>query len=116
MPDLDGLELARVLRGSRRRPQLVFVSAYDSAAVDAFELHALDYLRKPVGRRRVEEAVERVAAAVEAGRAPADGRSPRGAGAGQRDDRRRQPRGGSTRLMPRTRSCTSSPTGTSSGS
>jgi DNA-binding LytR/AlgR family response regulator len=42
------------------------VSAYDSAAVDAFELRALDYLRKPVGRRRLEEAVERVVAAVDA--------------------------------------------------
>jgi DNA-binding LytR/AlgR family response regulator len=65
MPDLDGLELARVLRRFAVVPQLVFVSAYDSAAVDAFELHALDYLRKPVARGRVEEAVERVAAAVE---------------------------------------------------
>ncbi|MGH2876708.1 MAG: LytR/AlgR family response regulator transcription factor [Solirubrobacteraceae bacterium] len=66
MPDLDGLELARVLRRFASPPQLVFVSAYDSAAVDAFELHALDYLRKPVGRRRVEEAIERVVAAVDA--------------------------------------------------
>jgi DNA-binding LytR/AlgR family response regulator len=65
MPDLDGLELARVLRRFAEPPQLVFVSAYDSAAVEAFELHALDYLRKPVGRQRVEEAIERVAAAVE---------------------------------------------------
>ena len=65
MPDLDGLELARVLRRFAVVPQLVFVSAYDNAAVDAFELHALDYLRKPVARARVEEAVERVAAAVE---------------------------------------------------
>lgn len=65
MPDLDGLELARVLRRFATPPQLVFVSAYDSAAVEAFELHALDYLRKPVGRRRVEEAIERVAAAIE---------------------------------------------------
>jgi DNA-binding LytR/AlgR family response regulator len=65
MPDLDGLELGRVLRRFATAPQLVFVSAYDSAAVEAFELHALDYLRKPVGRRRVEEAIERVAAAVE---------------------------------------------------
>jgi DNA-binding LytR/AlgR family response regulator len=65
MPDLDGLELGRVLRRFAEPPQLVFVSAYDNAAVDAFELHALDYLRKPVGRRRVEEAIERVAAAVE---------------------------------------------------
>ena len=65
MPGLDGLELARVLRRFAAPPQLVFVSAYENAAVDAFELHALDYLRKPVARRRVEEAIERVAAAVE---------------------------------------------------
>ena len=65
MPNLDGLELGRVLRRFAAPPQLVFVSAYDNAAVDAFELHALDYLLKPVGRRRVEEAIERVAAAVE---------------------------------------------------
>ena len=61
MPDLDGLELARVLRRFATPPQLVFVTAYDNAAVDAFELHATDYLLKPVARRRVEEALERVA-------------------------------------------------------
>jgi DNA-binding LytR/AlgR family response regulator len=66
MPDLDGLELARVLKQFATPPELVFVSAYDSAAVEAFELHALDYLRKPVSRRRVEEAVQRVMAALEA--------------------------------------------------
>jgi len=66
MPDLDGLALGRVLRRFALPPQLVFVSAYDSAAVDAFELHALDYLRKPVGRGRIEAALERVAAAVHA--------------------------------------------------
>jgi DNA-binding LytR/AlgR family response regulator len=64
MPDLDGVELARVLRRFATPPQLVFVSAYDTAAVDAFELHALDYLRKPVARARVEDALERVAAVV----------------------------------------------------
>ena len=67
MPHLDGLELGRVLRRFASPPHLVFVSAYDNAAADAFELHALDYLRKPVGRRRVEEAIERVSAAVDAG-------------------------------------------------
>jgi DNA-binding LytR/AlgR family response regulator len=66
MPDLDGVELGRVLRRFASPPQLVFVSAYDSAAVDAFELRALDYLRKPVSRRRLEEALERISAAVEA--------------------------------------------------
>jgi DNA-binding LytR/AlgR family response regulator len=65
MPDLDGLELARVLRQFAVPPQLVFVSAYDGAAVEAFELRAVDYLRKPVARHRVEEAIERVLSAVE---------------------------------------------------
>lgn len=64
MPDLDGLELARVLRRFASPPQLVFVTAYESAAVDAFELHALDYLLKPVGRGRLQEALDRVASAV----------------------------------------------------
>jgi DNA-binding LytR/AlgR family response regulator len=66
MPGLDGLELGRVLRRFARPPALVFVSAYDSSAVEAFELRALDYLRKPVARRRLEEAVSRVLAAVAA--------------------------------------------------
>jgi DNA-binding LytR/AlgR family response regulator len=65
MPDLDGVELGRVLRRFASPPQLVFVSAYDNAAVDAFELRALDYLRKPVSRRRLEEALDRVASAVD---------------------------------------------------
>ncbi len=72
MPDLDGVELARVLRRFSEPPQLVFVTAYDTAAVDAFELHALDYLRKPVSRVRVEEALDRVVTAVDAGRQEAD--------------------------------------------
>lgn len=71
MPDLDGLELARVLKRFATPPQVVFVSAYDTAAVDAFELRALDYLRKPVSRRRVEEALERVTTALEQGAAEA---------------------------------------------
>jgi DNA-binding LytR/AlgR family response regulator len=72
MPDLDGLELGRVLRRFATPPQLVFVSAYDNAAAEAFELHALDYLRKPVGRRRVEEAIGRVAAALESSSATSE--------------------------------------------
>ncbi len=72
MPDLDGVELGRVLRRFAAPPQLVFVSAHDAAAVDAFELRAVDYLRKPVSRRRLEEALERVAAAVEATEAQPD--------------------------------------------
>jgi DNA-binding LytR/AlgR family response regulator len=72
MPDLDGVELARVLRRFASPPQLVFVTAYDNAAVDAFELHALDYLLKPVRRNRVQEALQRVAAAVAASESGTD--------------------------------------------
>jgi two-component system, LytTR family, response regulator len=72
MPDLDGVELGRVLTRFASPPQLVFVSAHDAAAVDAFELRAIDYLRKPVSRRRLEEALERVAAAVESTEAQPD--------------------------------------------
>jgi DNA-binding LytR/AlgR family response regulator len=61
MPGLGGLELARVLRRFERSPAVVFVSAFDDAAVSAFELAAVDYLVKPVSRRRLDEAIERVA-------------------------------------------------------
>jgi two-component system response regulator LytT len=64
MPGLDGVELGRVLRRFSRPPALVFVSAHDEFAVDAFALAALDYLVKPVSRGRLEEAVERVARAA----------------------------------------------------
>jgi DNA-binding LytR/AlgR family response regulator len=116
MPNLDGLELGRVLRRFAAPPQLVFVSAYDNAAADAFELHALDYLRKPVGRRRVEEAIERVAAAVESSagerrtgeRRPGAGALPpvgRGAAGSDFDDHEMiavaNLHGGSTRLLAR---------------
>ncbi len=112
MPNLDGLELGRVLRRFAAPPQLVFVSAYDNAAVDAFELHALDYLRKPVGRRRVEEAIERIAAAVESSagerRGSGSGALPgtgRGTGAADADDHEMiavaNLHGGSTRLLAR---------------
>jgi DNA-binding LytR/AlgR family response regulator len=104
MPDLDGIELARVLRRFATPPELVFVSAYDTAAVDAFELHALDYLRKPVSRRRVQEALDRVVAAIET-------RARDGDGAGQSPSPRSpretdmvavtNSRTGSIRLVPR---------------
>jgi DNA-binding LytR/AlgR family response regulator len=61
MPGLGGLELARVLRRFEQPPAVVFVSAFDDAAVDAFELAAVDYLRKPVSRVRLDEAIERAA-------------------------------------------------------
>ena len=60
MPGIDGLELAKVLRRFEAPPSVVFVSAYETGAVGAFELKALDYLMKPVSRRRLAEALSRV--------------------------------------------------------
>jgi DNA-binding LytR/AlgR family response regulator len=73
MPGLDGLELARVLRRFERPPGIVFVSAFDDAAVDAFELAALDYLVKPVSRQRLDEAIDRVRRAAGTGAPGAEG-------------------------------------------
>jgi DNA-binding LytR/AlgR family response regulator len=63
MPGLDGVELARVVNRFADRPQIVFVTAYDDWAVDAFELQAVDYLMKPVRADRLAEAVRRVVSA-----------------------------------------------------
>lgn len=62
MPGLDGLDLARVLARYAVPPAIVFVTAYDDHAVDAFALHAVDYLLKPVRSDRLAEAVRRLAA------------------------------------------------------
>jgi len=60
MPGLSGLDLARVLARFRSPTPVVFVTAHDEHAVEAFELHAVDYLLKPVRRQRLAEAVRRV--------------------------------------------------------
>ena len=62
MPGLDGLELARVLAGMETRPVIVFVTAHDDRAVDAYEVGALDYLLKPLRSKRLSEALDRVVA------------------------------------------------------
>jgi len=59
MPGLSGLELAHVLRRFREPPRVVFVTAYDAHAVDAFEVGAVDYLLKPVRESRLAEAIRR---------------------------------------------------------
>jgi len=60
MPGLDGIELATVLSRFREPPAVVFVTAHDQHAVDAFDLDAVDYVLKPVRRERLAEAVRRV--------------------------------------------------------
>ncbi len=60
MPGLSGLELAQVLSRFRTPPSIVFVTAHDAHAVDAFDLQAVDYVLKPVRADRIAEAVRRV--------------------------------------------------------
>ncbi len=62
MPGMDGLDLGRVLSQFARPPKVVFVTAYDEHAVDAFELRATDYVMKPIRSARLAEAIRRVAA------------------------------------------------------
>jgi DNA-binding LytR/AlgR family response regulator len=64
MPGLTGLELAKVLARFRTPPPVVFVTAHDDHAVDAFELNAVDYVLKPVRDDRLAEAVRRVVEAA----------------------------------------------------
>jgi two-component system, LytTR family, response regulator len=54
MPKLDGFEVLELLE---KRPAVVFVTAYDEYALKAFEVHAVDYVMKPVGRERLAEAI-----------------------------------------------------------
>jgi two-component system LytT family response regulator len=58
MPGCTGLDVAASLRAPR--PLIVFCTAYDEHAVDAFELAAVDYLLKPVSRARLAQALDRV--------------------------------------------------------
>jgi two-component system, LytTR family, response regulator len=57
MPGMDGFG---VLKALDKLPQVVFATAYDEYAIQAFEVHAADYLLKPISRARLEEAVRRV--------------------------------------------------------
>jgi two-component system response regulator AlgR len=62
MPGMDGLELARHLTGLENAPAVVFVTAHDKHAIEAFDLNALDYLLKPVRATRLAAALKRAVA------------------------------------------------------
>ena len=59
MPGMRGLEVARHLAGLESAPGVVFVTAHDRHAVEAFELNALDYLMKPVRAERLAAALKK---------------------------------------------------------
>ncbi len=59
MPQMSGIEFARHALRLESPPAIIFVTAYDEYAIQAFELRALDYLLKPVRRGRLQAALER---------------------------------------------------------
>src|SRR2546427_5203144 len=59
MPGLTGFEVARRMLDNRAAAHIIFVTAYDQHAIEAFEVNAVDYLLKPVDPMRLEAAVER---------------------------------------------------------
>src|SRR5208283_3105144 len=71
MPGLDGMGVVRQLREKGvELPHVIFVTAYDQYAVEAFRLEALDYLLKPVDKVRLAESIERARRAVQERKAP----------------------------------------------
>jgi two-component system response regulator AlgR len=62
MPEVDGLGVARGLARQSPRPAVIFVTAHDHFAVEAFDCDAVDYVLKPVAQDRLERAVERALA------------------------------------------------------
>ncbi|CCA94417.1 LytTR family DNA-binding domain-containing protein [Novosphingobium sp. PP1Y] len=62
MPETDGLTVARRLSGKAEAPAVIFVTAHDEFAVEAFDLDAVDYVLKPVAPDRLQRAIGRVMA------------------------------------------------------
>jgi len=64
MPQMDGIELARHLNKLEQPPVIIFTTAYDAYAIQAFEQHAIDYLLKPIRLGRLFDALSRARDAV----------------------------------------------------
>jgi len=64
MPEMDGFEVARDV-GAEQMPAVVFVTAHDKYAIQAFEINAVDYLLKPVTEERFAKAIARAKASFE---------------------------------------------------
>ncbi len=62
MPEMDGLEVAQHMLKLPEPPSVIFTTAYNDYALKAFELHAVDYLLKPIRLRRLHDALTRVRA------------------------------------------------------
>lgn len=59
LPDLNGIELSRVIRDMQYNPLIVFATAYEQFALDAFNVEAFDYILKPFTQERVSRTVQK---------------------------------------------------------
>ncbi|WP_444996488.1 LytR/AlgR family response regulator transcription factor [Aliikangiella sp. IMCC44359] len=59
MPGIDGLETAQHLSRMEKVPAIIFTTAYDEYALDAFKVHAVDYLLKPVREEKLRDSLDR---------------------------------------------------------
>ena len=66
MPELTGIDAARVLMSWPKRPHVIFVTAHQDYAVQAFTVDAFDYLMKPVSEQRLAQTVERLRTSLRA--------------------------------------------------
>jgi len=71
LPGLSGLEATKIINALPNAPQVVFVTAHDTHAVDAFELAAFDYVVKPVSQERLARTLDRLRALRESTAPPA---------------------------------------------
>lgn len=60
MPNLNGIEVAEKVLKNGYKPYIVFVTAYEKYALDAFEVEAMDYILKPICEERLEKGMERI--------------------------------------------------------
>jgi DNA-binding LytR/AlgR family response regulator len=97
MPGLDGLELARVFSNMAVPPAVVFVTAHDDRAVDAFDVGAVDYLLKPLRSERLRNALDRILSS----RPPIGGSDGAGADGPGDDEVIPVELAGTTKLVPR---------------
>src|ERR1700690_559668 len=74
MPGLDGFGvLKKLVERKLRVPQIVFATAFENYAVEAFEVNAVDYVLKPFDKARIAKAVQRAKKMVEANTSPVEG-------------------------------------------
>ncbi|RDV06059.1 DNA-binding response regulator [Sphingorhabdus pulchriflava] len=64
MPKMDGISVARAVAMMERKPAIIFVTAYDNFAVEAFDLDVVDYMLKPVSAERLGRAISRAVAGI----------------------------------------------------